>query len=127
MPREPTLTPTATLWAPAGERHRVLWRAGVAAIVLVAAVLLAAWAVPPMLDWGRFRTRIAAIASARLGRPVVIGGEISLRLLPLAVLTANDVTLADPGDGISVQVSALRLQVATLRLHSADGDVLLKD
>ena len=91
----------------------------------VAFLLLAAWTVPPMLDWGRFRNAIASIAAARLGRPVVIGGEISLRLLPQAVLTATDVTLADPGDGVSVQVAALRLQVATLPL--AAGRLVLRD
>ena len=98
----------------------VAWVAGAAAVLL-----LAAWAVPPMLDWGRFRTAIASIAAARLGRPVVIGGDISLRLLPQAVLTAADVTLADQGDGISVQVPALRLQVATLPLLA--GQVVLRD
>ena len=96
------------------------WAAGALALFL-----LAAWAVPPMLDWGRFRTAIAAIAAARLGRPVVIGGEISLRLVPQAVLTASDVTLADQGDGISVQVPALRLQVATLPLLT--GRIALRD
>ncbi len=56
---------------------------------------------------------------------MVINGEISLRLLPQAVLTANDVTLADPGDGVSVQVAALRLQVATLPL--AAGEMVVRD
>ncbi len=91
----------------------------------VALLLLAAWSVPPMLDWGRLRTAIASIAAARLGRPVAIGGEISLRLLPQAVLTANNVTLADQGDGVSVQVAALRLQVATLPLLA--GRVVVRD
>ncbi len=114
---QPTLATRATHPAP----RRLL--AGAAATLAV--LLLAAWAIPPMLDWGRFRTAIAAIAAARLGRPVVIGGEISLRLLPEAVLTAQDVTLADQGDGISVQVAALRLQVATLPLVA--GRVVLRD
>ena len=96
----------------AGRQHRLARiLAGVSAGLIVA-VLLAAWAVPPLLDWGRFRTGIAAIASAQLGRPVVIGGEVTLRLLPEAVLTAADVTLPDQGDGISAQLGALRLQVA---------------
>ena len=78
--------------------------------------LLAAWAVPPGLDWGRFRTGIAAIAAAQLGRPVVISGEVTLRLLPEAVLTATGVTLPDQGDGVSAELSTLRLQVAVLPL-----------
>jgi hypothetical protein len=75
--------------------------------VLVAAV----WAVPPMLDWNRFRTEIAAFAGAELGRTVVIGGDVTLRLLPQAVLTANDVTVPDQGDGMSARVASLRLEV----------------
>ena len=106
--------------APTPNWRPLAWFAGAAALLL-----LAAWTVPPMLDWGRFRTAIASIAAARLGRPVVIGGEISLRLLPQAVLTAADVTLADPGDGISAQVAALRLQVATLPLVA--GRVVVRD
>ncbi len=101
------------------------WRPFAWLVGLAAFLLLAAWSVPPMLDWGRFRTAIASIAAARLGRPVVIGGDISLRLLPQAVLTASRVTIADQGDGVSVQVAALRLQVATLPLIA--GRVVLRD
>jgi hypothetical protein len=124
MAAKPTISarPIATPTWPLGARPR-RWVAVLAGTVGV--LLLAAWAVPPMLDWGRFRGAIASIASARLGRPVAIGGDISLRLLPQAILTANDVTLGDVGDGISVQVSALRLQVATLPLLT--GQLRLRD
>jgi hypothetical protein len=81
------------------------------AILLVLAVA-AAWQVPPHLDWNRYRARIAAIASARMGRPVVIGGDVRLLLLPEAVLVADRVTLADHGDGVSARIGALRLRVA---------------
>jgi hypothetical protein len=123
MAAEPTINARpigVPTWPVARPRRWVAALAGT-----VGLLLLAAWAVPPMLDWGRFRTAIAAIASARLGRPVAIGGDITLRLLPQAVLTANDVTLGDVGDGISVQVSALRLQVATLPLLT--GQLRLRD
>jgi hypothetical protein len=97
------------------------------ALGVLAATLLAAWAVPPLLNWGRYRTAIAAIAAAELGRPVVIGGEVTLRLLPEAVLTAADVTLPSQGaaDGISAQVGALRLQVAIWPLLA--GHIVLRD
>ncbi len=81
-----------------------------------ALALLAAWAVPPSLDWGRFRMGIAAIAAAQLGRPVAISGEVSLRLLPEAVLTATNVVLPDQGDGVSAELSTLRLEVSVLPL-----------
>jgi hypothetical protein len=113
--------PPAAPWTLTAPPRRTAWSAAGAVILL----LLAAWTVPPLLDWGRFRTQIAALATARLGRPVVIGGDISLRLLPHAVLTAANVTLPDQGDGISGQVSALRLQVATLPLLT--GRIVLRD
>ena len=116
----PTLRYVAA-WPSAARRGRLL--APLAAIL--ASILLAAWVVPPLLDWSRFRTAIAAIAARNLGRPVVIGGEVRLRLLPEAVLTASDVTLADQGDGISGQVAALRLQVAILPLLT--GRLALRD
>jgi hypothetical protein len=80
-------------------------------LAFVAVLIAAAWAVPPMLDWNRFRGSIAAIAGAELGHKVVIGGDVALRLLPQAVLTATDVTLPDGGDGMSARIASLRLEV----------------
>ena len=81
-----------------------------AAIVLFA--VLAAWLVPPLLDWDDYRTTIAGIASAALGRPVRIDGPIRLSLLPHAELHAGNVVLADTGDGASAGVEDMRLRVA---------------
>jgi hypothetical protein len=100
--------------------HRFARRTAAGGVSLVLFLLLLAWIVPPMLDWGRFRAEIAAIAAAKLGRPVLIGGDVTLRLLPEAVLTATDVTLpasrnaeaAQETDGMSAQVGALRLEVS---------------
>ncbi len=121
MASDPPTLRQAAAWPPTARRGRLL--APLAAIL--ASLLLAAWAVPPLLDWSRFRTAIAAIAARNLGRPVVIGGEVRLRLLPEAVLTASDVTLADQGDGISGQVATLRLQAAMLPLLA--GRLALRD
>ncbi len=100
------------------------------AAVLLMLALLAAWQVPPRLEWGRYRGSIAAFASARLARGVTIGGQVSLSLLPQVVLTASEVKLADRGDGISARVGALRLQVQfwpLLRGHVVPRDLLLAD
>ena len=113
--------PPAAPWTLTAPPRRTAWSAAGAIVLL----LIAAWTIPPLLDWGRFRTQIAAIATARLGRPVVIGGDITLRLLPHAVLTAANVTLPNQGDGISGQVTVLRLQVATLPLLT--GRIVLRD
>ncbi len=80
--------------------------------LLLAAGLVAAWFLPPWLDWSRYRDSIATLASDRLGREVRIAGPISLRLLPEPVLTADGVSLADAGDGIAIRAPQLRLRVA---------------
>jgi hypothetical protein len=91
--------------------RRVVRGFGLGAVALAALLVIAAWAVPPMLDWGRFRASIAAIAGAELGRTVQIGGDVALRLFPQPVLTASDVTLPEQGDGMSARISNLRLEV----------------
>jgi hypothetical protein len=87
---------------------------------LLLCVLLALWQVPRTLDPARYRGAIAAIASARLGRPVSIGGDVRLQLLPELVLTATRVSLADRGDGITASIGALRLRVALAPLLGGD-------
>ena len=94
---------------------------------LVFALLLACvWLVPGMLDWNRYRDGIAALASAQLGRPVHIGGAVSLQLLPQPILTASEVAVdgdADgPGDGIGLRAKALRLRVALGPLLAGNVD-----
>jgi hypothetical protein len=86
---------------------------GLAAFI---AVLLTVWIAPAMLDWNRYRTEIADFAAAELGRPVAIGGDVTLKLLPRAVLTAADVTFPDQGDGVSARLHAMRLEVAVFPL-----------
>jgi len=83
--------------------------AGLAALILAAAA--AAWIVPGLLAWDRYRDTIAGLASSALARPVRIEGPISLTLLPQPILTASTVSVADPGDGVSIAVGELRLQV----------------
>jgi len=112
MPRSAAIpTPAAASWPGAPAAARRARRTGLGVLAALAILVAAAWAVPPMLDWNRFRTAIAAIAGAQLGRTVVIGGDVTLRLLPQAVLTANDVTVPDRGDGISARIASLRLEV----------------
>ena len=97
---------------------------------LIVVALLAAWQGPRFLDWDQYRTTIARVASAGLGRPVVIAGRIGLSLLPEAVLRAGDVTIADTGDGASATVAELRLRVglsALLTGRVEPQDLVLQD
>ena len=84
---------------------------------------LGAWQAPRFLDWDRYRTTIAGLAAAGLGRPVRIDGPVSLSLLPHPVLTASRVTVADSGDGASADVAEMRLQVALGPLLAGRVDV----
>jgi hypothetical protein len=90
--------------------------------------LLLVWILPATLDWNRYRNAIAGFAADELGRPVRIGGAVTLRLLPRAILTAADVTFPDQGDGVSARLHALRLEVAIwplLRGHLVMRDLVL--
>jgi hypothetical protein len=105
-------------------------RALLATALLLLLALLAAWQVPPRLDWVRYRAAIAEMAAARIGRPVQIAGDVHLTLFPHPLLTATNVTLPDRGDGISANLGALRLQVAFWPLlagHLVPRDLLLDD
>lgn len=89
---------------------------------LVAVCLLAAWLVPPLLDWNRYRADIADLVSFNLGRAVAIEGPISLSLLPEPVLTAGRVTVAEDHDGVTIAVSELRVRLALLPLLAGRVD-----
>lgn len=91
-------------------------------LALVLAAVAAAWIVPPLLDAGHFRNRIAAFASARFGRDVRIDGPIELRLLPEPMLTANDVTVASKSEGVGLTAAQMRLRIAPGPLLSAKID-----
>ncbi len=95
---------------------RISVRGGRAALIGVAgllAVLLAMlWVVPNLLDWNRYRDGVAALAASGIGRPVRIGGTISLHLLPQPVLTASGIAVDDTGDGVVLTAQELRLRVA---------------
>ncbi|MDT7950592.1 MAG: AsmA family protein [Acetobacteraceae bacterium] len=91
-------------------------RAGRAVLLSMAAILVAlvavVWILPGMLDWNRYRSSIASLVAAGIGRPVQIDGNITLHLLPQPFLTATDLKVDDTGDGILLQVKAVRLRVA---------------
>ncbi len=88
-------------------------RAALAALaVLMALLLAAAWFGPAMLDWGRYRVAIAALASTALGRPVRIDGDVTLRLLPEPTLTASRISVQALADAGALSARELRLRVA---------------
>ena len=80
--------------------------------VLLWATLAAAWLVPPMLDWNRYRTDIAGLISRELGEELAIAGQVHIVLLPQPLLVVDDVALTDVTDHLTMRARELRLQVA---------------
>lgn len=79
---------------------------------VVALLVAAIWLLPGMLDWNRYRSSIAALVAAGIGRPVQIDGNITLHLLPQPILTASNLKVNDAGDGVVMLVHEVRLRVA---------------
>ena len=103
------------------------WLLSILASLLLLASL-AAWLVPPMLDWTRYRGEIVALASATLGRSMRIDGPISLTLLPQPVLTAASVSVDDADATISMRVLRLRVALGPLlRGEIAARELVMRD
>lgn len=86
-------------------------------LALPAALLALAWFGPRMLDWEAQRMRVAAIAEARLGRPVGLGGPLRVTLLPQPMVEASRVHVGTPdGEGLGITARALRLRLGLLPL-----------
>ena len=86
--------------------------AALAVAALLALLLAGVWFVPGWLDWGRYKDGIARLAASGIGRPVRIGGAVTLHLLPEPVLTAAGIAVDDDGDGVVLTAQELRLRVA---------------
>lgn len=86
-------------------------------LLLPLALLAAAWVGPRLLDWEAQRDRVAAIATARLGRHVTLDGPLRLTLLPQPMVEAASVRVGEAeGDGIGVAARALQLRLGLLPL-----------
>lgn len=106
-------------------KYRLIRFAAFGLAFLVVLAGLAAWLVPPMLDWNRYRADIAALASFDLGRTVTIDGPVSLSLLPEPILTASRISVAsepNSDDSTTIAVSELRLRLALVPLLSGRVD-----
>ena len=72
-----------------------------ALLLLVLATLAIA---PPLLDWNRHRDALSLMLSHALEERVYLEGEVSLRLLPVPLLEAREVSL---GDGVRIEALTL--------------------
>jgi len=96
-------------------RRRALWSGGaLGAVVLALGLFLL------LFDWNLLRGPIGAFASARLGREVVLAGDLDAQpwsLRPSA--TVNGLSIGDPdwaGEGKTIQIERLTIQMELLPL-----------
>ena len=94
--------------------------------VVVTAVILIALLVPLFVDMDSLKPRIEKIAADATGRPLKLGGDISLSLFPWAGIRLTDVSLGNPA-GFSTDTfasfSKFDVQVKLLPLLSRDIQV----
>ena len=115
-------------------RKAIVWSVAVLAVMLALLLIVIL-----TFDINAYRDEIQARASDALGRPVVIGGELSLGVSLLPTVVAEDISIANPtwaSRPIMARVQRLKVQVPLLslligsfdRLHiELDGaDVLLE-
>ncbi|MFN0264271.1 AsmA-like C-terminal region-containing protein [Tepidamorphus sp. 3E244] len=104
--------------------------------IAIAAALIAALVAPFFIDWGSYRSFFEDRASAILGQPVSIEGDLSARLLPRPKVEASNVTVGSGGrfkaDGLvlrldltplmsgNIKVEHVRLEGAELRIAAGE-------
>jgi AsmA family len=90
-----TITFMGTDVAPRRRRLRIELAAGIGVLTLLLAVII----VPPLVNIGRYKARIAEAISASLGRPVRLA-SVELRLFPRPGFVLTDLTVdEDPAYG----------------------------
>jgi len=98
---------------------------GIAVLVLVALVLIAALAIPYLVDVNRYRDRIQAELQQRLNRPVSLG-RMHLRVLPLSfrvenVVIGDDRTFGSPAP--FAQADELRVSAELMPLLRGEVEI----
>jgi uncharacterized protein involved in outer membrane biogenesis len=83
-------------------------------LLLLGAFVLVA---PNFIDWNKHKDTLAAHATTYMQRDVVIGGDISFRLLPNPQLSVADVTVASIGGAKQPHLLKLRQLEAKVRLQ----------
>ncbi len=93
---------------------------------LISVVLAAMFVLPNFVNWNRFRPQIAAELSQRLGREVVINGDIVFKVLPAPSLDVSDVRVRNgPGglDETMLTLAELQARVALAPILSGDVQI----
>jgi len=86
---------------------------------LLAVAIAAAFVVPHVIDWNRYRDDIAVALSTATGRDIAIRGDVELSVLPAPTLRARDVRIGNvPGgtapDFARIGAFEIRLSIPSL-------------
>lgn len=98
----------------------------VGVFVLLLLILAVALIAPGFIDWGRYRQPILAQATAALGRPVGIDGELHFSVLPSPTLSVKQAWIANIAGSKQpelARVGALDIRVALLPLLTGRVEV----
>src|SRR5262245_11305397 len=98
---------------------------GIAVLVILVLIVVAALAIPYLVDVNRYHDRIQSELQQRLARPVSLG-EMHLRVIPLAIRVENPIIAEDPRFGGSkpfAQAEELRVSVELMPLLSRELQV----
>ncbi|MEN3953143.1 AsmA family protein [Iodidimonas sp. SYSU 1G8] len=93
-----------------------IWGSGAAA-----AIIVAGFAVPRMMDWSDYRSVIEGQIEAATGREARIGGTVHFALLPYPFFTVRDVRVANPEGATEadfITAESVDIDVALLPLLS---------
>ncbi len=94
--------------------------------ILVMLLVVAAFVVPMLIPKDWLREQIKAEAKKATGRDLIIGGDLSLQLLPSVMVNMKDVRFANVEGGSRpnmVNLKELRTHVALLPLLSSEVEV----
>jgi uncharacterized protein involved in outer membrane biogenesis len=86
---------------------------------VLAVVVAAAFVVPHVVDWNRYRDDIAVTLSAATGRNIAIRGDVELSVLPVPTLRARDVRVANVPGGAApdfARIGAFEIRLSIVPL-----------
>ena len=98
----------------------------IAVAVLIAALVALAFIAPAFINWNDYKPEIAAQARAATGRELNIDGDISLRLLPMPIITVEALRFANLPGAVTPDmavVESLEVQVALGPLVSGEIEI----
>lgn len=102
--------------------RKLLIGVGAVIVLLVAAVLIG----PSLVDWNKYKGQIEKQVAELAGRQLVIGGDISIAVLPAPAVIANDITFSnDPRSEAPnmVELGSLEVRVALGPLFGGEVQV----